>query len=133
MTSLTSASLKSNLASHGHENTYQLGPEKVVEVALARAILKDEVEALCNNQTYSPSWAESTTTQLVRILHKKVLPIIPSRYKFVVHAVIGEVKDQTMRIASRWLWDHTTDNFASYTFKNSSLYCAASAHFLYHE
>ena len=45
------------------------------------------------------------------------------RYKFIVQVALGEVRDQGVRVASRCLWDTETDNFASYSFKNDSLWC----------
>lgn len=43
-----------------------------------------------------------------------------SRYKIVVQTTVGQMKDQGIRIASRCLWDPTTDNYASCNFKNVS-------------
>lgn len=44
------------------------------------------------------------------------------RYKFVVDVTICEAKNQGFRVASRCLWDLTTDSCASASFKNSSLF-----------
>ena len=44
-----------------------------------------------------------------------------SRYKVVVQTTIGQMRDQGIRIASRCLWDPTTDNYASCSFSNVSL------------
>jgi hypothetical protein len=46
-----------------------------------------------------------------------------SRFKVVVQTVIGQIKDQGIRVASRCLWDPTTDNYASYTYQNRHLFC----------
>jgi hypothetical protein len=45
-----------------------------------------------------------------------------SRYKIVVQTTVGQMKDQGIRIASRCLWDPTTDNCVSCSFGNVSLF-----------
>jgi len=45
------------------------------------------------------------------------------RYKIVVQSVVGQQKQQGVRVASRCLWDTDTDNFSTYTFTNDTLWC----------
>ena len=40
------------------------------------------------------------------------------RFKVIVQTVIGQMKDQGIRVASRCLWDTSTDNYASVSYKN---------------
>ena len=40
------------------------------------------------------------------------------RYKIVVQATLGQMKDQGVRVASRCLWDTSVDNYASVTYTN---------------
>ena len=40
------------------------------------------------------------------------------RYKIVVQVVLGQVRQQGVKVASRCLWDADADNHASYTFEN---------------
>ena len=40
------------------------------------------------------------------------------RYKLVCQVVLGEMKDQGVRVTSRCLWDPDSDNYASAYFKN---------------
>ena len=39
--------------------------------------------------------------------------------------VLGQNKQQGVRVASRCLWDTETDNFASYTFSSDAMWCTA--------
>ena len=41
-----------------------------------------------------------------------------SRYKIVVQTTVGQLRDQGVRVASRCLWDPTTDNYTSCSFSN---------------
>ena len=49
------------------------------------------------------------------------------RYKFIVQVVLGEIKGQGLRIASKCLWNPDFDNYVSYTHQNrvNNLYCTA--------
>jgi hypothetical protein len=40
------------------------------------------------------------------------------RYKVVVQTIIGEVRGQGLRVASRCLWDVDTDNYTSLNWNN---------------
>ena len=55
------------------------------------------------------------------------------RYKIVVQVVLGQSKNQGVKIASRCLWDTETDNYASYTYTSESLWCTAMVFGLYVE
>jgi hypothetical protein len=39
-----------------------------------------------------------------------------------VQTTVGQMSDQAIRVASRCLWDPTTDNYASTSFTNVRLY-----------
>ena len=45
------------------------------------------------------------------------------RFKVVVQTVVGQMKDQGIRVASRCLWDTSTDNYASCQYKIQELFC----------
>ncbi|KAL0219763.1 hypothetical protein P9112_005416 [Eukaryota sp. TZLM1-RC] len=115
------------------ENTYKTKPDTYVKVSPFNQLLEQEVSLLFENVNYDPSASEELSSKLIKNLHSKIQTQVPPRYKFVVVVHVGELKDQTMRITSRWLWDHQTDNFASYSYKNASLYCSASIYFVYQE
>jgi hypothetical protein len=40
------------------------------------------------------------------------------RYKIIVQGTIGQLRDQGIRIASRCLWDVSTDNYTSVSYTN---------------
>jgi len=42
------------------------------------------------------------------------------RYKLVVQATLGQMKDQGIRVASRCLWDTSVDNYASVNYETVS-------------
>ena len=56
-----------------------------------------------------------------------------SRYKLVVQVVLGEIKNQGLKISSKCLWDVNSDNYASYTHKTETFYCTAIVFGCYNE
>ena len=44
------------------------------------------------------------------------------RYKYVVQVVLGQMKNQGVRVTSKCLWDANFDNHASYSFYNVIYY-----------
>ena len=47
------------------------------------------------------------------------------RYKFMVQVMIGEQRGQGIRTGTRAFWDNDTDNYASESFSNDSLFAVA--------
>ena len=61
----------------------------------------------------------------------KELPI--PRYKIICLVHIGELNNQGLRISSRCLWNAKFDTFATYEFKNHSLFAVACVYGVYFE
>ena len=40
------------------------------------------------------------------------------RYKVVIQTTIGQLRDQGIRVASRCLWDLSTDNYSAVNYTN---------------
>lgn len=53
-----------------------------------------------------------------------------ARYKLLVQVTIGEKKGQGIRLASRCMWDTSTDNCASESFETEALFCVAQVGFV---
>ena len=57
--------------------------------------------------------------------------ICPDRYKLFVQVVVAENKGQGLRVASRALWDASTDVLASETFSTDNVVAVATCHAVY--
>lgn len=68
-----------------------------------------------------------------QVVRARVKDLLIPRYKFVVLVHIGQLCDQSMQISSRCLWDSTNDTFATYSFKNSSLFGVGTVYAVYYE
>ena len=71
--------------------------------------------------------------ELADVIKERVKNLGYSRYKLIVQVTVGEKTGQALRLASRCLWDTTTDNFASDFYENASVYCVGMVFGLYYE
>lgn len=70
---------------------------------------------------------------LLQVIKVRVKDLMIPRYKIVVVTHIGQLNEQSMQIGSRCLWDPASDTFASYVFKNTSLFALAVVYAVYFE
>uniref|UniRef100_A0A8C6U8Y9 Tctex1 domain containing 1 n=1 Tax=Neogobius melanostomus TaxID=47308 RepID=A0A8C6U8Y9_9GOBI len=115
------------------ENTYQLGPYKRHSVPAITEILKDVLTCYLQHETYEAEWSRQMTKTLCEVIRARVKEQMIPRYKIVVIVNIGQLGGQGMQISSRCLWDATNDTFATYSFKNSSLFGLAVIYVVYVE
>lgn len=117
------------------EPTYRLRPEpENMFSPSAVAVIAEEVtrSVLEGKQWLGEEeavWAVSITEQV----KSRVKALNFPRYKIVVYTVLGEEKQQGVRIASRCLRDSETDNCATYTYSNDHLWCNVAVFGMYVE
>ncbi|KAJ3334345.1 Transcription factor iws1 [Blyttiomyces sp. JEL0837] len=108
-----------------YENTYKLKPDRKFKSEIVHRIAE---EVLANTLTKVKYDAEKTP-ELSKVIANQILEAVKKqdfdRYKLVVDVTIGEFKGQGIKVASRALWDTTTDSYASASFRNASLFAVA--------
>ncbi|KAI3374407.1 hypothetical protein L3Q82_006233 [Scortum barcoo] len=115
------------------ENTYQLGPYKRFPAAAVTDILKDVLTSYLQEEKYEVEWSQKMTKTICEVIRARVKDLMIPRYKIVVLVHIGQLTGQSMQISSRCLWDASNDTYASYSFKNSSLFGVATVYAVYLE
>jgi len=95
--------------------------------------IKEVMNAKLAKAQYDPATAPQLSRDLATQIRDEVKKLNIPRYKIIVQAVIGQVQGQGAYVTSRCLWDTETDNYASYSFKNTSLFCVVMAFGLYTE
>jgi len=90
--------------------------------AIAEKVATAELREL--EEEYSDDNAQNSCLIISDKVREEVnASIDKSRYKIIVQTVIGQLADQGVRIASRCLWDPTTDNYASASVNNATVFC----------
>jgi tctex1 domain-containing protein 2 len=103
--------------------------EKVTATQL-KSILKDSLSE-CASWTYDGEKCGEATKTLSDSIRDKLKSLGKDRYKFMVHVVIGESREQGVRSGTRCFWDASTDQHASETCVNDSLFVCATAWAVY--
>lgn len=110
-----------------------MDPDEGKEFAPHRVerIMKDILNSKLKYEKYHADSCSRISQELCAAIKEKTKEIGFHRYKLVTHVLVGQDTDQSVQLASRCLWNHTTDNFASATFRNNSLYAIAIVYGVY--
>jgi len=114
--------------------TYRMEPEEHERFypSRAKAIAEKIMAEELNGQVYDEEDAKIWSLNISDKVRLAVSTHIPnSRFKVVVQTILGQVKDQGIRVASRCLWDPSTDNYASASFTNQTMFCNVLVFCLY--
>jgi hypothetical protein len=121
------------------EPTYRTEPEEQDKFypSVARDIAEKVVTSVLavteeEGYTYDDRDSNDMSLEISDSVREKVAVALKgSRYKVVVQTVIGQIADQGCRVASRCLWDPSTDNYAKYNYTNKAMFCSVLIFALY--
>ncbi|NXT82567.1 TC1DA protein, partial [Zapornia atra] len=108
-------------------------PPKRFPVAAVDDILRDVLGSYLREQTYEAARSGDMAKDIAEVIKARVKALMIPRYKIVVVTHIGQLKEQSMQIGSRCLWDPASDTFSSYVFKNAWLFALANVYAVYFE
>eukprot|EP00903_Cladosiphon_okamuranus_P006925 g6740.t1 len=117
----------------GQQLTYQSRPtyRQKASVNTMREVIKGVLETELQGCTYHVDQATVQTKRICDDIKSGLKEMNLPRYKYVVQVVIGEQRGEGVRMGSRCFWDSETDNVASETFVNDSIFCVATAYAVY--
>ncbi|KAJ3200929.1 hypothetical protein HDU83_007766 [Entophlyctis luteolus] len=101
-----------------YENTFKMRPDRKFQSEPVQKIAEEILQINLKKAKYDPAKIPDLTAKIGNELLAAVKKLDFDRYKIVVDVSIGEFKGQGIRVASRSLWDTTTDSYASASFRN---------------
>lgn len=102
---------------------YQVEPQQKFNVDLASQIIFDQLSLQLKDKSYNSFESGHLTTELTKIIQREIqLQQKLNRYKIVAMVWLGQKKGQSSQLASRCLWNHQHDNYASATFANETIF-----------
>mmetsp|Transcript_34001 Transcript_34001/g.66408 ORF Transcript_34001/g.66408 Transcript_34001/m.66408 type:complete len:120 (-) Transcript_34001:253-612(-) len=115
------------------EKTYQIQPQhkKKFKPQLVEKVIKECLAEKLQGEKYHVDKAARFAREITDTIKTKLKEMNWDRYKYVVQCVIGEQRGEGVKMGSRCYWDEQTDNSASATFSNDSLFCACVAFGVY--
>jgi len=91
------------------------------------------LESFLDGELYEARKCTQIAQNLTDVINGRMKELSLPRYKFVSHVMIGQNPGQSVSFASRSVWNTTTDNFASATYRNGSLFAVATVFAVYFE
>lgn len=108
--------------------------EKVPVIMMKNIISQCVTEKLAsdaNPTVYEGDKCNEMAKSLADLIRNRLKDLEYDRYKFIVQVLIGERREQGIRMGSRCFWDSNTDNQATENFTNDHIFCVASAYAVY--
>ena len=116
------------------ENTYRLEPTDVVDVTRLEAAVNDTLQLQLTSETYDAATAQQLCLKLSNLIKIRAKRVVPQRYRVIVVVNVGARQSAPdVIVASRCLWNCSTDNFVCGVYQNASLYATANVYFVYFE
>jgi len=117
------------------ENSYKLGPDddKKFKTGKVEKVMKDVLREFLSDVEYDKTLGQRMSKMLADTIKTRVKEFRWTRYKLVVHVIIGENREQDVMAGSRFLWYEDTDTYASTKFSNKSLFALAVCFGVYYE
>jgi len=116
-----------------YENSYQMTPGKRFPKTEVQTILQEVIESYLSEEKYEPELCRQMSKTLSEVVKARVKDLMIPRYKVICLMHIGQLNDQSIRVGSRCLWDPTNDTFASFEFRNNSLFAVGTVYGIYYE
>ena len=107
--------------------TYIMQPteDEKFSPAPVKRVIDAVLQERLTGKEYDEADAKEWSIEISEDVKARVKELAYKRYKIIVQVTIGELRDQGVRVASRCLWATPTDNYASSSFQNQSLWCTA--------
>lgn len=115
------------------ENTYRMEPKRKFPEREVREIIKNSLEALLGELTYSGTEFGFLTKLLSSRIMEQVKSLNIERYKLVCVVNVGSKHNQGLRIASRCLWNAENDTHVTASIENGTLFAVATVYGVYFE
>ncbi len=123
------------------ENTYRLKPKedkRIINYILepkVHELLRQKLSEYENFQSgvYESTSYSNITRDLADTFRKEVKSLVMNRYKIVAHVVIGQDKNQDMRVVSRCLWNAEVDCSVAVNYRGKGIFIVLTLFFFYKE
>ena len=113
------------------QNVIKLSYREKVPVIAMKEILQNCLQEKLAGVQYEGDRCGNLSKTIADIIRNRLKTLNYERYKFVVQVIIGERREQGIRVGSRCFWDSNTDNQASETYTNDHIFCVATAFAIY--
>ncbi|XP_046888640.1 dynein light chain Tctex-type protein 2 [Hypomesus transpacificus] len=114
-------------------NTYRLGPKVQFLPHLIRKKGTELMSQAFGELIYEHDKCRDVADKVAADILAFTKEQVCDRYRYVVRVIVGEKRGQTVKIASRALWDAEKDNFLTLNFENQHLFAVGMVFGIYLE
>jgi len=108
-------------------------PMRIFQELEVKKIIKTVLEEHLRGKEYSSEMCRFNSRICADRIKERVKKLFLPRYKFICLVHMGQVGQQTMRVASRCSWDTRVDNFAEHLYVNNTLWAVGLVYGVYYE
>jgi len=112
---------------------YSMEPMRIFQELEVKKIIKTVLEEHLRGKEYSSEMCRFNSRICADRIKERVKKLFLPRYKFICLVHMGQVGQQTMRVASRCSWDTRVDNFAEHLYVNNTLWAVGLVYGVYYE
>ncbi|EDO44337.1 predicted protein [Nematostella vectensis] len=116
-----------------YENTYKLEPDKRFNVQEVKEIMEETLEESLKDEKYDAIKCRGMSRSLSQTICERVKLLGFKQFKIVCTVTIGEMNNQGIRVASRFLWNEKHDNWVDSVFRSNELFAVAVVYAVYQE
>ncbi|XP_059157344.1 dynein light chain Tctex-type protein 2B-like [Physella acuta] len=118
-----------------YENTYKLAPDldKRFSCHSAEEVIRGVFQHYLHGKRYDAKVFPRLIKTLTELIRDRVKMQGLDRYKILAIVTIVENKDQGVQLASRALWNHQLDNYASLTYKGPDFVAVGCVYAVYQD
>lgn len=120
---------------HTYQNSYRMRPSgKFFFPLKVSGIIKSVLEESLKDKSYDYVVFSKLTSELSDRIKERVKEEVNlPRYKLVSFVMVGQTKEQGVRVGSRCLWNAKLDHYASSSYKNKSVFAVGVVYAAYFE
>ncbi|CAF1484745.1 unnamed protein product [Adineta ricciae] len=117
------------------ESTYQMEPDqdRKVDMDQLHRVATETLATALLGYRYDASHARKFSSNLAERIRNEIKQLPYTRYKIVVHVVVGQRKSQGVLVASRCLWDVKLDRHITITKQTRNAYITVTIFLVYNE
>lgn len=117
------------------ENTYKLAPDHVYHFVPHKVqnVAQNVLEEILKDKEYDPTTVPALVKRIVEKTKERTKELKMLRHKIVVHAVVGERGEQSLKATSRCLWNDKFDSHTSAEYQNKHLFAVVTVYGIFFE
>lgn len=126
---------KRNIGNIQLENTYKIEPDGSNQFIAfkVRNAAQEVMDSVLQDKEYDAKTVSALVKVLVEKVKEKTKALKMTRHKIVVHAVVGQKGDQSVKATSRCLWNDKFDSHTSAEYESKHLFALVTVYGVYLE